>query len=185
MSGPVMKLRVSPTDIASASSVEPPRGARTEASRSFAVLGSAILDQMCRRGRLAVHSRRALPYVLATARGRIAVSVMVSTVAGGTANKHMLVPVSSLATPPMATGHVIVCAFIGKRERDRASGNGVAVRLIGWVTAEEARRYVGAESRVNTRLSVAAVPVSALRPMQALRHYLAPEGASNDKEEQK
>lgn len=185
MSGPVVRLRVTPADAAAAEAVRPPRGARTESSRSFAVLGAAILERLCRQGRLSVYARRAVPYVLDTARGRIAVSVMVSAVTGGVAGKHMLVPTTSLATPPMANGHVIVCAFVGKRERERNAGGGTNVRLAGWVTADEARRYVGAKTRVQTCLSVAAVPVAELRPIHALRHYLAPTGASSEKEEKK
>lgn len=177
MNGPVKRIRVPLSDVAAAESVAPPRGARTEGSRTFAVLGAAILEKLCRSGRLSVYARRAVPYVLNTARGRVAVSVMVSTVTGDVAGKHMLVPVTSLAAPPQATDHVIVCAFVSKRERDRTAGGGVNVKLAGWATADEARRYVGAETRVNTPLSVAAVPVQALRPIQTLRHYLAPAGA--------
>lgn len=177
MNGPVKKIKVGAGDMSAAESVAPPRGARTESAKSFAVLGAAILEKLCRSGRLSVYAKRALPYVMNTARGKVAVSVMVSTVSGDVERKHMLVPLTSLGTPPMASGHVIVCAFVSKRERERTAGGGVNVKLVGWATADEVRRYVGAETRVNTPLTVAAMPVSALRPIQTLRHYLAPQGA--------
>lgn len=172
--GPIKNVRVPKSDVDAAKAVEPPRFARTESSRRFAVMGAAILEKLCRSGHLSVHARRTTPYILDTARGRTALSVMVSTVSGDPSTKHMLVPLTSLGTPPGVPHHVIVCAFASKHERARESRGGLNVKLAGWATAEEAAGYARASVRVATPVAVAAVPVSALHPIQTLRHYLAP-----------
>lgn len=173
--GLIKSMRIPMSDVEAAKTVEPPKGAVSESSRRFAVMGSAILEKLCRSGRLAVRARRRAPYIIDTARGPTAVSVMVSAVLGDLTTKHMVVPVTSLQTPPGATGHVIVCAFVSKREKVREENGGLNVKLAGWATADEVGRYVRAATRVATRLEVAAVPVSDLRPIQTLRHYLSPE----------
>lgn len=137
-------------------------------------MGAAILEKLCRSGRLKVHARRTTPYILDTARGRTALSVMVSTVSGSLATKHMIVPLTSLKPPPGVERHVLVCAFTSKHERTRESRGGLNVALAGWATAEEAAKYARTATRVATPVEVAAVPVAALHPIQALRHYLAP-----------
>ncbi len=172
--GPVKSVRLPKSDMDAAMSVAPPRQARTESSRRFAVMGAAILEKMCRSGGLSVHARRTLPYILDTASGRTALSVMVSAVAGDVATKHMIVPLTSLPAPPGGARHGIVCAFVSKHERTRETNGGLNVKLAGWATAEEVARYARAGTRVASLLEVAAVPVSALRPIQTLRHYLAP-----------
>lgn len=174
LAGPIKSVRVPKSDMDAAMSVAPPRQARTESSRRFAVMGAAILEKMCRSGGLSVHARRTLPYVLDTARGRTALSVMVSTVSGDPATKHMIVPLTSLPPPPGVQHHVIACAFTSKHERTREANGGLNVKLAGWATADEVAKYARAGIRVATRVAVAAVPVSALRPIQTLRHYLAP-----------
>lgn len=173
--GLVKSVRIPKSDMDAAKSVSPPRLARTEASRRFAAMGAAILEKMCRTGGLRVRSRKTLPYVLDTARGKTAVSVMVSTVSGDIASKHMIVPLTSLPPPPGVRHHVITCAFVSKRERTREENGGLNARLAGWATAEEAALYARTATRVATSLAVAAVPVSVLHPMQTLRHYLAPD----------
>lgn len=179
LSGLVKNVRVPRSDIEAAKAVSPPRMARTDASRRFAAMGAAILEKMCRTGGLHVRSKRTVPYILDTARGRTAVSVMVSTVSGDIASKHMIVPITSLSAPPGVLNHVIVCAFVSKHERTREANGGLNVRLAGWATAVEAAHYARTATRVATSISVAAVPVSALHPMQTLRHYLAPAAAIN------
>jgi len=174
LSGPIKNVRVPKSDVDAAMSVAPPRQARTESSRRFAVMGAAILEKMCRSGGLSVHTRRTLPYILDTARGRTALSVMVSTVSGDPSTKHMIVPLTSLPPPPGVPHHVIACAFTSKHERAREANGGLNVKLAGWATAEEAAKYARAGTSVATRVEVAAVPVSALHPIQTLRHYLAP-----------
>lgn len=186
LSGPVKNVRVPRSDIEAAQDVSPPRMARTDASRRFAAMGAAILEKMCRTGGLHVRSRRTVPYILDTARGRTAVSVMVSAVSGDIASKHMIVPITSLPSPPGVLNHVIVCAFVSKHEKTREANGGLNVRLAGWATAAEAAHYARTATRVATSISVAAVPVSALHPMQTLRHYLSPaelvnKGGTNEK----
>lgn len=173
-SGPVKNIRIPKSDVDAAMNVAPPRFAVTDNARRFAVMGAAILEKLCRSGRLKVHARRTTPYILDTARGRTAVSVMVSTVSGSLATKHMIVPLTSLRPPPGAERHVLVCAFTSKRERTRESRGGLNVVLAGWATAEEAAGYARAATRVATPVKISAVPVSALHPIQTLRHYLAP-----------
>lgn len=172
--GPIKSVRVPKSDVDAAKAIAAPRFARTENARRFAVMGAAILEKLCRSGKLAVHAKRTTPYIVDTARGRTALSVMVSTVSGDLSTKHMLVPVTSLDPPPGVANHVIVCAFVSKHERTRESHGGLNVKLAGWATADEARAYVRAATSVATRLEVAAVPVSELHPIQTLRHYLSP-----------
>lgn len=172
--GPIKSVRVPMSDVEAAKAVEPPRTAVTDASKRFAVMGAAILEKLCRSGRLAVRSKRTTPYILDTARGRTAISVMVSTVSGDPATKHMVVPLTSLPPPPGVTQHVLVCAFASKREHVREANGGLNVKLAGWATAKEALGYARVATRVATRVAVAAVPVSALHPIQTLRHYLSP-----------
>ena len=172
--GPITHMRVPKSDVDAATSVQPPRFAHTENSRKFAVMGAAILEKLCRSGKLKIHAKRTTPYILDTSRGRTAVSVMVSTVSGDLATKHMVVPATSLSVPPGVSNHVLVCAFVSKHERARESNGGINVKLAGWATADEARRYMHANTRVATAIEIAAVPVPALHPMQTFRHYLAP-----------
>lgn len=172
--GPIKSVRVPMSDVEAAKAVEPPRAAVTDASRRFAVMGAAILEKLCRSGNLSVRSKRTTPYILDTARGRTAISVMVSTVSGDPSTKHMVVPLTSLPPPPGVTQHVIVCAFVSKREHVREANGGLNVKLAGWATAKEALDYARVATRVATRVAVAAVPVSALHPIQTLRHYLSP-----------
>lgn len=173
--GPIKSVRIPKSDVDAAQTVAPPRFARTESSRRFAVMGAAILEKLCRSGKLAVHAKRTTPYILDTARGRTALSVMVSTVSGDPNTKHMVVPLTSLGTPPGVPHHVLVCAFASKHEHARESHGGLNVKLAGWATAEETARYARATTSVATRVEIAAVPVSALHPIQTLRHYLSPE----------
>ena len=172
--GPIKSVRVPKSDVDAAQSVVPPRFAHTESARRFAVMGAAILEKLCRSGRLAVHAKRTLPYLVDTSRGRTALSVMVSTVSGDPLTKHMLVPLTSLRAPPGVEHHVIVCAFVSKHEHARESRGGLNVKLVGWATAEESAKYARAETRVATRVAIASVPVSELHPIHTLRHYLAP-----------
>lgn len=172
--GPIKNVRVPKSDVDAAQSVSPPRMARTENSRRFAVMGAAILEKLCRSGRLAVHAKRTIPYIINTARGKIALSVMVSTVSGDPTTKHMIVPLTSLSVPAGVTQHVLVCAFVSKHEHARESNGGLNVKLVGWATGEEACKYARATTSVATRVKIAAVPVPDLRPIQTLRHYLAP-----------
>jgi len=181
--GPIKSIRVPKSDVDAARGVAPPRFARTENSRRFAVMGAAILEKLCRSGHLAVHARRTTPYIVDTARGRIALSVMVSTVAGDPSTKHMLVPLTSLAVPPGVVRHVLVCAFVSKHEHARESRGGLNVKLAGWAIGEEAVKYARAATSVATRVEIAAVPVSALHPIQTLRHYLAPRQKTQGEQE--
>ena len=184
LAGPIKSVRVPKSDLDAAMSVAPPRQARTESSRRFAVMGAAILEKLCRSGRLSVRARHTLPYILDTVRGRTALSVMVSTVSGDLTTKHMVVPRTSLSAPPGVPHHVIVCAFASKHERTREANGGLNVKLAGWATAEEAAGYARAATRVATPIEVAAVPVSALHPIQTLRHYLAPGSPTGQTQEQ-
>lgn len=179
--GPIKHMRVPKSDVESAQTVAPPRFARTENSRKFAVMGAAILEKLCRSGKLHVHAKRTTPYILDTVNGRTAVSVMVSTVSGDLTTKHMVVPVTSLSPPPGAVNHVLVCAFVSKHEHARESNGGINVKLAGWATADEAAHYVRERTRVASQLEVAAVPVSALHPIQTLRHYLSPKQQGDTK----
>ena len=172
--GPIKNVRVPKSDVDAAQAVTPPRFARTENAKRFAVMGAAILEKLCRSGHLSVHAKRTTPYILDTARGRTAVSVMVSTVSGDPSTKHMLVPLTSLGLPPGVTNHVLVCAFVSKHEHARESHGGINVKLAGWATDEETMRYARAVTSVATRVEIAAVPVSSLHPIQTLRHYLSP-----------
>ena len=180
-SGPIKSVRVPKSDVDAAQAVAPPRFARTESARKFAVMGAAILEKLCRSGRLAVHAKRTTPYILDTVHGRTALSVMVSTVSGNLATKHMLVPLTSLPTPPGVPGHVLVCAFVSKHERARESGGGINVKLAGWATADEVRRHALAATMVVTPVAIASVPVAELHPIQTLRHYLAPRQQGDEK----
>ena len=179
--GPIKSVRVPKSDVDAAQAVAPPRFAVTDSSRRFAVIGAAILEKLCRSGNLKIHAKRTTPYILDTANGRTAVSVMVSTVSGDLLTKHMLVPLTSLSPPPGVPHHVIVCAFASKHEKARESRGGLNVKLAGWATAEEAAGYARAATRVATPVEIAAVPVSALHPIQTLRHYLAPGGEEQAK----
>ena len=172
--GPIKNVRVPKSDVDAAQLVTPPRCARTENSRRFAIMGAAILEKLCRSGNLSVHAKHTTPYILNTAKGRTALSVMVSTVSGDLTTKHMLVPLTSLNVPAGVPHHIIVCAFASKHEHARESHGGINVKLAGWATAEETLKYARAATSVATRVEVAAVPVSALHPIQTLRHYLAP-----------
>lgn len=172
--GLIKNVRVPKSDVDAAKTVAPPRFVRTENSKRFAAMGAAILEKLCRSGGLSVRAKRTLPYILNTARGRTAISVMVSTVSGDPATKHMIVPLTSLPVPPGVVDHVVVCAFVSKHERARETNGGLNVKLVGWATAEETLKYARAGTSVATRVEVASVPVSALRPIQTLRHYLAP-----------
>ena len=172
--GPIKAVRIPKSDMDAAAAIAPPRLAASESSRRFAVMGAAILEKLCRSGNLAIHAKRTTPYVLDTVRGRIAVSVMVSAVSGDPATKHMVVPLTSLSSPPGVVGHVIVCAFVSKLERIREKNGGLNVKLAGWATAAEAAGYAREVTRVDTCIRIAAVPVAALHPIQTLRHYLTP-----------
>ena len=172
--GLIKNVRVPKSDVDAAKTVAPPRFVRTENSKRFAAMGAAILEKLCRSGGLSVRAKRTLPYILNTARGRTAISVMVSTVSGDPSTKHMIVPLTSLPVPPGVVDHVVVCAFVSKHERARETNGGLNVKLVGWATAEETLKYARAGTSVATRVEVASVPVSALRPIQTLRHYLAP-----------
>lgn len=172
--GPIKNVRVPLSDVEVAKTVAPPRYATSENSRRFAVMGAAIMEKLCRSGRLSVHAKRTSPYILNTARGRTALSVMVSTVSGDPSTKHMIVPITSLSVPPGVSTHVLVCAFVSKRERVRETNGGINVKLAGWATAEEAVKYARNHTRVSTPVEVAAVPVAELHPIQTLRHYLSP-----------
>ena len=183
MAGPIKSVRVPLSDVQAANSVEPPRQATSETSRRFAVMGAAILEKLCRSGGLSVHARKRTPYLIDTARGRTAVSVMVSAVSGDLMTKHMLVPMTSLPVPPGAMDHVIVCAFVSKRERTREANGGLNVKLAGWATADEVARHSHEATRVNSGIACASVPVSELRPIQTLRHYLSPNTGGKQDEE--
>lgn len=172
--GPIKNVRVPKSDVDAAKTVEPPRFVCTENSKRFAVMGAAILEKMCRSGGLAVRAKRTMPYILDTAKGKTAISVMVSTISGDPATKHMIVPLTSLPVPPGVVDHVIVCAFVSKHERTRETNGGLNVKLAGWATAKETLEYARAGTSVATRVEVASVPVRALHPIQTLRHYLAP-----------
>lgn len=172
--GPIKNVRVPKSDVDAARAVAPPRFVCTENSRRFAVMGAAILEKMCRSGGLSVRAKRTVPYILDTARGKTAISVMVSTISGDPSTKHMIVPLTSLPVPPGVVGHVIVCAFVSKHEKAREENGGLNVKLAGWATAEETLKYARAGTSVATRVEVASVPVAALHPIQTLRHYLAP-----------
>lgn len=172
--GPIKNVRVPKSDVDAARTVEPPRFVCTENSRRFAVMGAAILEKMCRSGGLSVRAKRTMPYILDTAKGKTAISVMVSTISGDPATKHMIVPLTSLPVPPGVVDHVIVCAFVSKHERTRETNGGLNVKLAGWATAKETLEYARAGTSVATRVEVASVPVRALHPIQTLRHYLAP-----------
>ena len=179
--GPIKSVRVPKSDMDAAKAVEPPRFARTENARRFAAMGAAILEKMCRNGALAVRARRTMPYILDTARGKTAISVMVSTISGDPMTKHMIVPLTSLPTPPGVENHVIACAFVSKHEKARETNGGLNVKLAGWATADEVMRYARAGTSVATRVEVAPVPVCDLHPIQTLRHYLAPAGPKETK----
>jgi len=181
--GPIKNVRVPKSDMDAAKTVAPPRFARTENSRRFAAMGAAILEKMCRSGGLQIRAKKTIPYILDTAHGKTAISVMVSTVSGDPTTKHMVVPLTSLAAPPGVPHHVIVCAFVSKHEKTREANGGLNVRLIGWSTAKEALKYARVATSVATRVAVAAVPVPELRPIQTLRHYLAPEKQYENKTE--
>lgn len=172
--GPIKNVRVPKSDVDAAKTVEPPRFVCTENSKRFAVMGAAILEKMCRSGGLSVRAKRTMPYILDTAKGKTAISVMVSTISGDPATKHMIVPLTSLPAPRGVVDHVIVCAFVSKHERTRETNGGLNVKLAGWATAEETAKYARAGTSVATRVEIASVPVSALHPIQTLRHYLAP-----------
>jgi len=172
--GPIKNVRVPKSDVDAAKTVEPPRFVCTENSRRFAVMGAAILEKMCRSGGLSVRAKRTMPYILDTAKGKTAISVMVSTISGDPATKHMIVPLTSLPVPPGVVDHVIVCAFVSKHERTRETNGGLNVKLAGWATAKETLEYARAGTSVATRVEVASVPVRTLHPIQTLRHYLAP-----------
>ena len=172
--GPIKSVRVPMSDIEAAKGVAAPLHATSESSRRFAVMGSAILEKLCRSGNLSVRARRTTPYVLDTHRGKIAVSVMVSAVSGPLATKHMVVPLTSLHPPPGVDELVLVCAFVSKLERVRETHGGLNVKLAGWSTASEAAGYARVPTRVGSRIEVAAVPVSELHPIHTLRHYLSP-----------
>jgi len=172
--GPIKSVRVPKSDVEAALAVDPPRFAVSESSKRFAVMGAAILEKLCRSGHLAVHAKRTTPYILDTAHGRTALSVMVSTVSGDPTTKHMVVPLTSIGTPPGVDKHVLVCAFVSKHERTREANGGLNVKLAGWATAAEVEAYAREATRISTSLSVASVPVGALHPIQTLRHYLAP-----------
>ena len=172
--GPIKSVRVPLSDVEAAKAVAPPRAAVSDASKRFAVMGAAILEKLCRSGSLAVRSKRTTTYILDTTRGRTAVSVMVSTVSGDPSTKHMVVPLTSLKPPPGVAQHVLVCAFVSKREHVREANGGLNVKLAGWATAEEVLAHRQEATRVATRVEVAAVPVSALPPIQTLRPYLPP-----------
>jgi len=172
--GPIKNVRVPKSDVDAAKTVEPPRFVCTENSKRFAVMGAAILEKMCRSGGLSVRAKRTMPYILNTAKGKTAISVMVSTISGDPATKHMIVPLTSLPVPPGVVDHVIVCAFVSKHERTRETNGGLNVKLAGWATAKETLEYARAGTSVATRVEVASVPVRALHPIQTLRHYLAP-----------
>lgn len=172
--GPIKNVRVPKSDVDAAKTVEPPRFVCTENSKRFAVMGAAILEKMCRSGGLSVRAKRTMPYILDTAKGKTAISVMVSTISGDPATKHMIVPLTSLPVPRGVVDHVIVCAFVSKHERTRETNGGLNVKLAGWATAEETAKYARAGTSVATRVEIASVPVSALHPIQTLRHYLAP-----------
>ena len=182
--GPIKNVRVPMSDVEAAKSVEPPRFARTENAKRFAAMGAAILEKMCRSGSLAVHARKTLPYILDTARGKTAISVMVSTISGDPMTKHMIVPLTSLPVPPGVEHHVIACAFVSKHEKARETNGGLNVKLAGWATAEEVLRYSRANTSVATRVEVAPVPVCDLHPIHTLRHYLSP-AKNNAKKETK
>lgn len=173
--GPIKFIRVPMSDVEAAKSVVPPRRATSERSRKFAVMGAAILEKLCRSGKLDVRAKRTSPYILNTMRGRAAVSVVVSAVDGDLATKHMIVPLSALKRPPEAVRHVFVCAFVSKLERVREKHGGLNARLAGWATELEVLKHMEAHPRIDSQIEVAAVPVSDLRPIQTLRHYLAPE----------
>lgn len=172
--GPIKNVRVPKSDVDAAKTVEPPRFVCTENSKRFAVMGAAILEKMCRSGGLSVRAKRTIPYILDTAKGKTAISVMVSTISGDPATKHMIVPLTSLPVPPGVVDHVIVCAFVSKHERTRETNGGLNVKLAGWATAKETLEYARAGTSVATRVEVASVPVRTLHPIQTLRHYLAP-----------
>lgn len=174
MNGPIKSVRVPKSDVETASAVIPPRQARTENSRRFAIMGAAILEKLCRSGNLSVYAKRTTPYVLDTTRGRVALAAMVSTVAGDLTSKHMVVPMTSLAAPPGVSETVFVCAFVSKRERTRETNGGINVKLAGWATLEEVAKYARDPARVATRVEIAAIPVSQLHPIQTLRYYLSP-----------
>ena len=125
-----------------------------------------------------------MPYILDTAKGKTAISVMVSTISGDPATKHMIVPLTSLPVPPGVVDHVIVCAFVSKHERTRETNGGLNVKLAGWATAKETLEYARAGTSVATRVEVASVPVRTLHPIQTLRHYLAPTKPQEPKEPQ-
>lgn len=172
--GPIKNVRVPKSDVDAAKTVEPPRFVCTENSKRFAVMGAAILEKMCRSGGLSVRAKRTMPYILDTAKGKTAISVMVSTISGDPATKHMIVPLTSLPVPPGVVDHVVVCAFVSKHERTRETNGGLNVKLAGWATAKEVLEYARASTSVATRVEVASVPVRTLHPIQTLRHYLAP-----------
>ena len=150
--GPIKSVRVPMSDVEAAKSVTPPRFVRSESSRRFAVMGAAILEKMCRSGGLSVRARKTLPYILDTARGRTAISVMVSTVSGDPATKHMIVPLTSIPAPPGVPHHVIVCAFVSKHERTREANGGLNVKLAGWATGEEVMQHARVKGWVDSIL---------------------------------
>lgn len=174
LSSPIKSVRVPKSDVDAAHSVEPPAFARTPESRRFAVMSAAILEKLCRSGALAVRARKTLPYILDTRRGKVALSVMVSAVSGSLVSKHMVVPLTSIPVPKGVTDHVLVCAFVSKHERTREANGGINVKLAGWATADEVTRHAKNITRVSTVLSVAAIPVPELHPIQTLKHYLSP-----------
>lgn len=180
--GPIKNVRIPKSDVDVARSVNPPHQARTENAKRFAVMGAAILEKLCRSGHLSIYAKRTTPYILDTARGRVALSVMVSTVSGDPSTKHMVVPLTSLGLPPGAVMHVIVCAFVSKHERVRETNGGINVKLAGWATADEVLRYARADTRIATRVEVAPVPVHTLHPIQTLRHYLSPTHTKGENE---
>lgn len=171
---PIKAVRVPQSDVDAAASVAAPRLSSGGCSRRFAAMGAAILEKLCRSGGMTVRSRRTTPYILDTARGKVAVSVMVSAISGDPSSKHMIVPMTSLHPPPGVDLHVIVCSFVSKLERVREKNGGLNVKLAGWATSEEVAAHANENTRVNTCLRVAAVPVSELHPIQTLRHYLSP-----------
>lgn len=179
--GPIKFVRVPMSDVEAAKRVEPPRLATSEQSRKFAVMGAAILEKLCRSGNLEVRARRTSPYVLNTVRGNTAVSVIVSAVNGDLHSKHMLVPLSSLGKPPGTVRHVFVCAFVSKLERVREKNGGINTMLAGWATDREILASAERTPRIATGIEVAAVPVSALHPIQTLRYYLSPKQKGEQK----
>lgn len=167
----IRRVRIPGSDVASADAIATPPHVKTARSRRFAVLGAAILEKLCRSSGMTVLSRKTTPYVIATPRGNVAVSVVVSSIRGDPASKHVIIPCTSMRSPRGVVDHVFVAAFVSKGS-DETMSSGVDTNLAGWIPLGEVRRRASCSGRITSRLSIVTVPVRDLYGMNSLREYV-------------